>query len=328
MLQQVEYGLQEVAFHFWEHNFCFRVAETGVELNHFGAVLGQHQAAVEHTAEGASFGAQRFRGGFHNMFHRPSHLFFGYYGHRRIGAHAARIGAFIAIVGAFVVLRYHQGHHLFTVHQCQQGKFRALQKVLHHHPSFSKMVVLQHIFKRGIRFFGSHSHHHTFTGGQSVVFNHNRGSFGIQIAFRLLIILKSAISGSRDVVFVHQFFGKLLAALNACGGLCGGEDGKSCLMELVGDPIHQGRFRTNDGKIDALFLGEGAKCRSIVFVNGDQVHRSTGFLRNRQHSGIARGNVELRFERRLGSFPSNGVFAAATTDNQYFHHSDFVMTYP
>ena len=39
----------------WEYNFCLRVAETAVELDHLRSLRSLHEAAVKHSGERTSF---------------------------------------------------------------------------------------------------------------------------------------------------------------------------------------------------------------------------------------------------------------------------------
>ena len=94
--------------------------------------------------------------------------------------------------------------------------------------------------------------------------------------------------------------------------LCGSEDGKAALGELVHDPAGQGVLGTHDGEVD-LFLPHEV----------DESHEVLGFdvdvLGRLRRARVSRGTVELVHLFRLCQLPDERMFPPAASDHKHAH---------
>ena len=128
-----EHQLHQVVLQPRQDRLGLGIAEAGVELEHPGAVGGQHQTGIEHAPEldapPRQLGHGRPVHGFDdlvNQLRRHSR-------HRAVTAHAAGVGPAVAFVDALVVLRRLQRQDGLAVAKRQHRAFVADQAFLHQH---------------------------------------------------------------------------------------------------------------------------------------------------------------------------------------------------
>ena len=89
-----------------------------------------------------------------------------------------------------------------------------------------------------------------------------------------------------DIIFLHQLLGEHLARLYL-GGLLGGTKNRDAPDdEVVDNAISQRRLRSNDSKVDSLFLGYFSQ---RLYIGGLDIN----ILGNLSRAGVTRSDINL-----------------------------------
>ncbi|MNC40807.1 hypothetical protein D3C75_895410 [compost metagenome] len=116
-VQGGQHNIHQIGFQLGQQHLGFGVAETGVELDGFDTLSGQHQPGIKDALEGAPFLDQSLCHGAHDvgqcfLDHRLRDM-----GQRGIGAHSAGVGSLIIIEDLLMVLGGSHGLHRGAVHK-------------------------------------------------------------------------------------------------------------------------------------------------------------------------------------------------------------------
>ncbi|CCX54495.1 unknown [Bacteroides sp. CAG:1060] len=141
------YGLENIVritFKQRQHNFRFRIAETGIELYNLDSVRGLHKTSIEHTGKRTPFGTHGFRRRHHYLLKRIVPVLLRNERKSRIGTHAAGIRPQVPVKSPFVVLRQRHRIHILSIHKTHERKFRTSEEILHNHLAFSELFFKKH----------------------------------------------------------------------------------------------------------------------------------------------------------------------------------------
>ena len=125
-----------------------------------------------------------------------------------------------------------------------------------------------------------------------------------------MFAVKGLITGGRDVVALHESFGKILRAFQHGTGLRGTDDrdilGTLVSLHIVVDTLHQRILRTYNHHVNFFGNHELLDYFKVISLHGNVDATIAG-------SGIAGGNKQFLTLLTLGNLPSQGVLATTTT---------------
>ena len=107
--------LEQVALQPRQDRLRLRIPETAVELEHLRAVVGQHEARVEHAGERSAAVRELRQHGPVNRIDELFNLSVAEPRDRRVGAHPAGVRAAVAVADALEVLRRRERNRLASV---------------------------------------------------------------------------------------------------------------------------------------------------------------------------------------------------------------------
>ena len=178
-------------------------------------------------------------------------------------------------------------------------------------------AAVQHEVDRGVRLGRCHGHHHALARGQSIGLDHNRRTLGVDVSVRRRGVGEALVVGRRDVVPLHEGFGKCLGAFKLRGSLRRAKNAQPVGAEFIDHAGRQRRLRTDHGQLDFFLLRPFAQ----GFDVGDR-HRLIAHVVGRR--AVARRHINLVHPAGLGQAPGQRVFAAATADDENFHAAAFI----
>jgi len=306
--------VEQIGFQAHHDGLGFRVAHAAVELQRLGLALRiDHQPRIQKTGERNAVFFHALDGRQNDFAHGPRmHIGRDHRG-GGVSAHAARVRAFVAVEQALVVLAGGQDGHVLAIAHDNETGFLALQKLLDddacaafvvgHAQRVELRVGRQHEFNGFVRFVQCHGHDHAFAGGQAIGLDHDRHAFFIDIRVGGHCVVESFVVGRRNVVALHEVFGKSLGAFQLRGRLGRAKHPQAMLAKLIHQASGQRLFRPNHCKC-YFFCSSPSTQRlriSDIYVNKPGIKGGTSVARchiNRLHLG------------RLGQFPGQRMFTA------------------
>ena len=282
-------------------HLAFRIAETGVELDHLGPVRRGHQPGIEHPPIGHALGRH---GRHHRLDDQPVRRldqFRRENRRRRIAAHPAGVRSQIAVVGALVVLGPAQQHGALAVADGEQRALLAVHELLDHHPRPGRAEpAAQHPLDLALGLAAGRADGHALARRQPVGLDHIGGLEHAQRLPRLMQPLIDAEARRGDVVPLHEGLGKGLGCLQLRRLRRRPETGNARRRQPVGQPGLQRRLGTHDDQI-----GLDLACQGRQPVGVRDLHRPQ--LAQRLHARIARRDDQPPHQRRLCDLPRQGV---------------------
>ena len=133
-----------------------------------------------------------------------------------------------------------------------------------------------------------------------------------QISKGFLRIIKILISCGRNVIFLHEIFGKCFGTFQNCRIFPRSEDAQSLCLKHIHDTAYQRVIHTDDRQVDLFFF---CKCCQFIELHGSDIHA----LRILCDSCISRCTVDLLYLRALCNLPCQCMFSSAASNNQNFH---------
>ena len=125
-----------------------------------------------------------------------------------------------------------------------------------------------------------------------------------------------AVRRRRNVVALHEFLGKRLAAFQLGARRPRSNHHQTwvlaAVVQVVHQPVHQRGLRPHDDHVDVVLFDRTAHG---VVVGGVQFEVG----RHPVRPGISRGHEELGQKRALGQFPSDGVLPSTGANEQDVH---------
>ena len=256
---------QETRLQQHHQRLTLRVAKPHVELQHLGALGGQHQAGVEQPLK-------RCLPPLHGVDRGDEDLFFDLREHRRInkrrgavGAHAAGVGAHVTVVGGFVILQRRQRHNGAAIGDRHHAHLHAVEPLLDQ----DRLLVASEGLHRlqGLGFGGADKH--SFASRQPVGLHHQRR---LLPSFDVLASLgcppELFVACRRHVTAVQHLFAEGFTALQASRVGGGAEDPQFLLLERIHDASHEGSLRPDHRQVDPLL--NGGLRQPFDVVDGDR----------------------------------------------------------
>ena len=145
-------------------------------------------------------------------------------------------------------------------------------------------MISEHGIDRLVRFLLCHGDDNAFAGGKPVGFDNNRSSVRGDVRVCLCHILKRGVLGCRNLVALHEGFGKVLGTFQLRRFSCGSENREIFRPKDIDDAFGKRCFGTDDRQGDVLF---GGKVRQGLNVGNREIFKGRIGIR----TGIARGYV-------------------------------------
>ena len=134
----------------------------------------------------------------------------------------------------------------------------------------------------------------------------------LQISKCFLRIIKILIGCGRNVIFLHEVFGKCFGTFQDCRIFPRSENAQALCLKYVHNTAYQRIIHTDDRQVDLFFF---CKCCQFIELHGADIHA----LRILCDSRIARCAVDLLRFRTLCNLPCQCMFSSAASNNQNFH---------
>ena len=157
-------------------------------------------------------------------------------------------------------------HHCFAVGKCQNRNLGTGQKFFNDHvvAAFAEHFVFHNGFYGVFGLFEVLGDDNALAERQAVGFNDRREFvFLSDILDNFLGVGKHSVVGRGNVVFLHQVFGKHLAAFNNGGVFVRPEAGNALRFERVHTAEHQRVVRRDNAEVDFVFHGKIGNRRNI-----------------------------------------------------------------
>ncbi len=126
----------------------------------------------------------------------------------------------------------------------------------------------------------------------------------------LIIVVEGSEGCGRDVVFLHQLLGEVLAGLDAGGSGGRAEYPKACLRESIRDSSRKRNFRADHGQVNAMLLGELHEFWNLSLLK----RNALGLNCNPGVTGCA---IDLADTSGTAQGIHNSMLASASPDNQH-----------
>ncbi len=288
------------------------VAETGVEFDYLGHMIGNHQAAVEDAFVCPSFVRQGEYGRFHDGLDDDVPQRLAVKRGRTVAAHAPCIRALVIVVDALVVAGGHGRDDRLAVREGEIAHLPAVEVLLDDHPVARRPERLG-FHDGGQRFLCLEDglrDDNALAGGKPVGFDDYRWVLLAGVCLCLFQVGKAGATGAGDAVPLHEFLGEDLAGLYLGGALAGAEDGQAIGKECIGDARGEGTFRADDGKVDAFPLGEFQQRLDIFSFD---IHVLRQFCR----PGVPGCGIYFLDTGTLCQLPDDGMLSSAAANYQY-----------
>src|SRR3984957_5929157 len=308
--------VDEIALQTHQNRLRLGIAETAVVFEHIGrAIGGDHQTGVQKPKIGIAVGAQSLQRRFDDFAHDARMQRGSDDGRRRVSAHAAGIGAAVAVVAALVVLRRGERQHGVAGRHHDEADFLAVQEFLDHDgaPGAAKAAA-QHAGGRRDRRIVRLANEHALARCEPVRLDDHRQPLRADVRRIERVGVEGCVTRGRYAVPLEEILGERLRAFQARCGSRWTEAGAAGGGEPNGDTGDQRALGSHDGEADVFARGE---CEQAVDIVGGNV--DVADLGLECGARVARSHEYLRHSRRLRTLPSQRVFAAAATHDEYFH---------
>ena len=125
-----------------------------------------------------------------------------------------------------------------------------------------------------------------------------------------MLTVEGLVTGSGDVVALHEALGKILRTFEHSASLRGTDDGDGlgagiCLQFVV-EALYQRVLGAYDHHVDAFLYTEGLDGLEVVSLHGDVLTAVAG-------AGVTWGDIEFLTLAALSNLPCQGVFTTATS---------------
>ena len=304
---------QQVGLEAHHEHLALGVAEAHVVLVELGAVLGDHDAEVEHALEGRPPRRHAAHGGPDDLVERPARHLGRHHRRRRIGAHAAGIGARVAVADALVVLRRGQRQHVLAVDQGEEARLLAFQELLDDDlgargSERAGEAGVDGLLGRRRRLGDDHA----LAGRQAVGLDDDRQLLRRQIGLGGARIGEAAIGAGGNGELAAQVLGEALRALELRRRLGWAKYLDPGGRQVVDEAGHQRRLGPHHDEADPV-VGAEPDDGGVV---GHVERHAAGDLGN---AGVARRAIELGQQRARRQGPGQRVLTAAGTDEENVH---------
>ena len=251
--------------------FAFGIAEAAVELDHLGAVGGEHQAGIDHAAVVDATVPQCRQGGLqHAAAHRLQTRRIEQ-GRRGISPHAASVGSGVAFADALVVLGGGQQHHRLAIGEGKHRHLRSAQRLLEHQRGARRSEApIEHLLDRRPCFLHAGRHGHPLAGSEPIGLHHQGPVEPLQQLQGLLAAGGAPVAGGGDAGLHHQGLGPLLAGLELGAVGAGAEHRQTFAPQPIGQPRRQGRLRPHHHQLDRPIPAGGRQGLAVAL--GDRQH--------------------------------------------------------
>ena len=285
------------------------IAKAGIELQDLGAVLGEHEAAVEAAGVGDALGGELGHHALLDIDHLGK-LVGRDHGHGAVDAHAARVGAEVPVQRALVILGGGQRHQRLAVGQGQQRALRPLHHLLDHDGGARLAKRAREALVDALeRFLGGLGDNDALASSQAVGLDHDGSADLAHVGRARLLVGEAAVGGGGHAGTLHDLLGKLLGALHLGGLAVGAKRRDASGAHRVGDARNQRGLRANDHKANVMPRSPGGNALGRLRVK--VCHLGGGV-----HAAVAGSDPHLAGARGLRQLGQKRVLAPTGTQKK------------
>ena len=302
-----------------EQHLRLRIAEARVEFEHRRRAVGQHhQARVEHPLVRSALARDFAQHRLEYFRAHASEQRFRRNADGAVGAHPTGVRSRVVFAQPFVILGGRQDDDALTIRQRQHGQLFALEKVLDHELLAGVAERAgEHRAGDGGRVRARLADDGALAGGEARGLHDERLGVAADVVERRRELDEARARRGGDACPAHHFFRVCLGRLELrCGGRRA-EHRALLFTQAVRQAGGERRLRTDDGDVDVVpqdgpdevIDGGGGNGEIGAERGGARIARRG---KQRQIVGKGRGGVATQC-------PAEGMFAAAASDDQYFH---------
>ena len=214
--------VNDVTFQSQHHALRLRVAHTAVVFYHHWLIIYVDEAEEDESLVGDALFRQSFDSGAYDAFFHLLHPFFSGKRDRCNAAHATGIQTCITLTDALVVLCLRQNLIVLAVCEDEYRTLYTAEVFLNDHLCrCASEHSSEHLFQFFLGFVERRQYQHTLAGTQSVGLEYVWSLQGLEELQALFerVSVECPVSCSRDIVTLHESFGKVLAAFEHGTGL-------------------------------------------------------------------------------------------------------------
>ncbi len=310
--RRLDHG-DQVGLEAGQHCLGFRVAEPGIELDHFRTVLGEDQARIDEPLVRVSVGGHRAENGKDDgvpyLVDEPIREL-----DRRVAPHPAGVRSSVVIEQAFVVAGGLEGHRVVTVGDGEHAELRSGQELLDDdggsgdpEGAFETPV---HPVEGGGAVFGDED---PLSRCEAVGLHDVRAVVGVDVMFGGHLVVEHPCTRGGHPGPEHHVFGERLRRFEPSGGTGRPEGTDAEMFECVDQTGGERCLRANHHQVDSLDPGESGDGSDIG--GGDSFDDGADLGEAR----VAGQRDQLVDAWRSRDRPSERVLATAAADEEYFH---------
>ncbi len=295
-----EEHLEQVVVDEGEHRLCFGIAEAAVVLEQPGTVGGQHQPGEENPDVGGALGSEMID---HRLDERRRQLL-GAVGHGGggVGPHPSGVRSGVPGADPLVVLGEGQGDGGSPVAQGEQRALRAAEALLDDDLPFGGEGADRLLALRVVA-----GDDHSLARGEPGELDDDGCAEGPPPLQRARRVAEHGVPGGGDRQLRGQGAGECLRRLQPGIGRARPERRDPHGAQLVDDAGGKRRFRADHDEADPLVVAVAGDPRRVGRREGDTLAG---------RSPVAGSDADRRAARRGGELPGQGVFPAASSDDE------------
>ncbi len=202
----------------------------------------------------------------------------------------------------------------FPSREAEKGQFLALQELFNHDRLFhhTQQLPVEEASDGVGGFALGFADDHAFSSRQAVRFDDHGHVEQAQRFHRLVDRGAGSVSGSGDVVALHETLGEGFAGLEHRRGARRAEDGQAAPAKFIDQAKRKRQFRTDDGEVRLLFGDHPEQVIQVFEADRDAAGDGSD-------AAVAGSADNLAHPRGFADRPDQGVLPATGPKYQYFH---------
>ena len=300
----------DVRFDARQHRFGFGIAHADVVFDHIRIALHVHQSDENKSFVVDLIGREPFDGRFDDGRYDLVHKFCVGERNRRYGPHAAGVRAGVPDADPLVIFCDGQHAEILAVGGYENRTFDSRQELFDHdRVAGVPETPVEHRIQLGFRRFERIDDQHSFSGGQSVGFQHVRRfqRFEKGFGFVGVFLCETTVGGRRNTVADHEILGEILTPFEPRPDRRRADHGDVAdlmvFLEKIVNPFYQRFFRADDDHVDVV--------RQHELFDGREIDRIDVHVRPAYGGAcVPRSDIQPRQPLALSDFPCKGMFTA------------------
>jgi len=248
---------------------CFRVTESDVVLKDLRSLAGDHETSEENTTERLLLSSHTGDSGLENLTVDELSKLLGSNVCRRIASHATSVRALVSIEDALVVLSERQRSDSVAVAESQNTELITNEKLFYNNlvASVAELLVNHNLLQSSLGLLLGLGKDNTLSSSETSGLDNDVMVDAIDVCNGLVVVGEVLISGSRNIVLLHEILGVGLAALKSRSFLGGTEAGNASLSEPSLNTVNERSLRARNNKVDAVLLRKLDKTSEILSLD-------------------------------------------------------------